>query len=141
MNTEQAEIKCLMVFACVRYMETATCRKCCHSDAKSFCSQGVNCANCVSLFFPSLLSRFPFSLVVSKMSAAAAAPAQRAVVVFGTSQDRRLFPLYFAPDRLGNEMCRRVAPDLGPGSYDSHKVGLLKCCEVVVGGGAVYPLE
>ncbi|XP_075898098.1 ciliary microtubule-associated protein 3 [Nelusetta ayraudi] len=58
-------------------------------------------------------------------AAAAAAPTQRAVVVFGTSQDRRLFPLYFAPDRLGNEMFRRVAPDLGPGSYDSHKLGTM----------------
>lgn len=78
------------------------------------------------LFVPSSAAVFS-RLVVSKMSAAAVPPSSRRAVVFGTSQDRRLFPLYFAPDRLGNEMFRQVAPDLGPGSYDSHKVGVFKC--------------
>lgn len=85
----------------------------------------------VFLFVRPCRRAFLSALAVSKMSAtgATSASAQRAVVVFGTSQDRRLFPLYFAPDRLGNEMSRRVAPDLGPGSYDSHKVGPLKSGE------------
>lgn len=47
-------------------------------------------------------------------------------VVFGTSQERRLFPLHYAPDRLGTEMSRRLAPHLGPGRYDNHEVGLFK---------------
>lgn len=72
----------------------------------------------------SQLPRFSLVLVVSKMSAASSRR-----VIFGTSQERRLFPLHYAPDRLGSEMSRRLAPHLGPGRYDNHEVGLFKYLE------------
>ncbi|XP_026222714.1 protein pitchfork [Anabas testudineus] len=52
-----------------------------------------------------------------------AAPAQR--VFFGSSQERKLFPLHYAPDRLGNQMSRRDAPHVGPGCYDNHEFGTM----------------
>ncbi|XP_068997930.1 ciliary microtubule-associated protein 3 [Embiotoca jacksoni] len=52
-----------------------------------------------------------------------AAPVQR--VVFGSSQERKVFPLHFAPDRLGNQMARPRAPHLGPGCYDNHEFGTI----------------
>ncbi|TDH10190.1 hypothetical protein EPR50_G00072320 [Perca flavescens] len=52
-----------------------------------------------------------------------AAPVQR--VFFGTSQERKLFPLHHAPDRLGNQMARQPAPNLGPSSYDNHEFGTI----------------
>nr|XP_020474650.1 protein pitchfork [Monopterus albus] len=52
-----------------------------------------------------------------------AAPAQR--VFFGSSQERKLFPLHYAPDRLGNQMSRHTAPHLGPGRYDNHEFGTI----------------
>ncbi|XP_070695754.1 ciliary microtubule-associated protein 3 [Pempheris klunzingeri] len=52
-----------------------------------------------------------------------AAPARRQV--FGSSQERRLFPLHYAPDRLGNQMSRQEAPHVGPGCYDNHEVGTI----------------
>uniref|UniRef100_A0A3Q4G6I2 Protein pitchfork-like n=1 Tax=Neolamprologus brichardi TaxID=32507 RepID=A0A3Q4G6I2_NEOBR len=48
------------------------------------------------------------------------APAQR--VCFGSSLERRLFPLHYAPDRLGNQMAQQGPPHIGPGSYDNHEV-------------------
>uniref|UniRef100_A0A672YPD4 Si:ch211-66i15.4 n=1 Tax=Sphaeramia orbicularis TaxID=375764 RepID=A0A672YPD4_9TELE len=56
--------------------------------------------------------------VFSKMSAA-----QK--VVFGSSQERKLFPLHYAPDRLGIQMSRRQAPHVGPGCYDNHEFGTI----------------
>ncbi|KAG7250562.1 hypothetical protein CRUP_027719 [Coryphaenoides rupestris] len=44
-----------------------------------------------------------------------------AAVVFGTRQERKLFPSHFAPNRLGNQMCRQEAPHRGPGCYDNHE--------------------
>ncbi|KAK5864030.1 hypothetical protein PBY51_001007 [Eleginops maclovinus] len=44
---------------------------------------------------------------------------------FGTSQERRLFPSYFAPDRLGNHMRRPDMPHLGPACYDNHEYGTI----------------
>ncbi|XP_066059805.1 ciliary microtubule-associated protein 3 [Chamaea fasciata] len=39
-------------------------------------------------------------------------------ISFGTTQDRKMFPYYFAPDRLGIEMPgMRGSPSLGPGCY------------------------
>ncbi|XP_017274627.1 protein pitchfork [Kryptolebias marmoratus] len=52
-----------------------------------------------------------------------AVPSRR--VVFSSSQERRLFPLHFAPDRLGNQHLRHDAPHLGPGCYDNHKFGTI----------------
>ncbi|CAL8368256.1 unnamed protein product [Lota lota] len=48
-------------------------------------------------------------------------PDRRRGVVFGTSQDRKLFPTHFAPNRLGNQMFRQEAPHRGPGCYDNHE--------------------
>ncbi|TMS16446.1 Protein pitchfork [Larimichthys crocea] len=47
-------------------------------------------------------------------------------VFFGTNQDRKLFPFSFAPDRLGNELAREAAPNVGPSSYDNHKIGSIQ---------------
>ncbi|KAL9820877.1 ciliary microtubule-associated protein 3-like, partial [Geothlypis trichas] len=51
----------------------------------------------------------------------AARPEPRAVnklISFGTTQDRKMFPCSFAPDRLGIEaLGARGSPSLGPGSY------------------------
>uniref|UniRef100_A0A8C4F3Q8 Uncharacterized protein n=1 Tax=Dicentrarchus labrax TaxID=13489 RepID=A0A8C4F3Q8_DICLA len=55
-----------------------------------------------------------------------AAPVQR--VIFGSTQERRLLPLYYAPDRLGNKMSREEAPHLGPGCYDNQEVRLFNIC-------------
>ncbi|KAM9856093.1 ciliary microtubule-associated protein 3 [Aulostomus maculatus] len=52
-----------------------------------------------------------------------AAPVTR--VAFGSCQDRKLFPLHYAPDRLGNQMARQDAPHIGPGCYDSHQFGTM----------------
>ncbi|XP_058500179.1 protein pitchfork-like [Solea solea] len=41
--------------------------------------------------------------------------------VFGSRQERKLFPLHYAPDRLGNQMPRQQALLVGPGSYDNHE--------------------
>ncbi|XP_004560356.1 ciliary microtubule-associated protein 3 isoform X1 [Maylandia zebra] len=51
------------------------------------------------------------------------APAQR--VCFGSSLERRLFPLHYAPDRLGNQMSQQGPPHVGPGSYDNHEFGTI----------------
>ncbi|XP_007573055.1 protein pitchfork [Poecilia latipinna] len=43
---------------------------------------------------------------------------------FGSSQDRRIYPSYFALDRLGNQSKRyeaRKPPHLGPGCYDNNE--------------------
>ncbi|XP_035512689.1 protein pitchfork-like [Morone saxatilis] len=53
-----------------------------------------------------------------------AAPVQR--VIFGSTQERRMFPLYYAPDRLGNKMSREEAPHLGPGCYDNQEFGSIQ---------------
>ncbi|KAM9351321.1 ciliary microtubule-associated protein 3 [Symphorus nematophorus] len=50
-----------------------------------------------------------------------AAPAQG--VAFGSCQERRLFPLHCAPDRLGTQMARQEAPDVG--RYDNHEFGTI----------------
>ncbi|XP_038578254.1 protein pitchfork-like [Micropterus salmoides] len=52
-----------------------------------------------------------------------AAPDRR--VIFGSCQERRLFPLNYAPDRLGNQMTREEAPHVGPGCYDNHEFGTI----------------
>ncbi|XP_072774955.1 ciliary microtubule-associated protein 3 isoform X4 [Taeniopygia guttata] len=40
------------------------------------------------------------------------------LISFGTTQDRKMFPHHFAPDRLGIEVLGvRGSPFLGPGSY------------------------
>ncbi|XP_070766733.1 ciliary microtubule-associated protein 3 [Enoplosus armatus] len=52
-----------------------------------------------------------------------AAPVHR--VSFGSSQERRLFPRHYAPDRLGNQMSRQEAPHVGPGCYDNHEFGTI----------------
>uniref|UniRef100_UPI003AAD6ABE ciliary microtubule-associated protein 3 n=1 Tax=Centroberyx gerrardi TaxID=166262 RepID=UPI003AAD6ABE len=52
-----------------------------------------------------------------------AAPLQRAV--FGSCQERKLFPIHYAPNRLGNEMSRQEAPHRGPGCYDNHEFGTI----------------
>ncbi|XP_036959060.1 protein pitchfork-like isoform X1 [Acanthopagrus latus] len=49
------------------------------------------------------------------------APTQGAA--FGSCQERRLFPLHYAPDRLGNQHSRLGAPHVGPGCYDNHEFG------------------
>ncbi|XP_022618974.1 protein pitchfork [Seriola dumerili] len=51
------------------------------------------------------------------------APVQR--VFFGSSQERKLFPFHYAPDRLGNQMSRQEAPNVGPGCYDNHEFGTI----------------
>ncbi|XP_043932929.1 protein pitchfork [Protopterus annectens] len=44
-------------------------------------------------------------------------------ISFGTTQDRKLFPYYCAPDRLGNELAPlRGAPQRGPGCYENEAV-------------------
>uniref|UniRef100_A0A667YR49 Si:ch211-66i15.4 n=1 Tax=Myripristis murdjan TaxID=586833 RepID=A0A667YR49_9TELE len=59
-------------------------------------------------------------ILFSKMSAA---PLQK--VVFGSCQERKLFPGHYAPNRLGNQMSRQEAPHLGPGCYDNHEFGTI----------------
>ncbi|KAM3617683.1 uncharacterized protein V6R79_009620 [Siganus canaliculatus] len=54
----------------------------------------------------------------------AAAPSAHRVC-FGSCQDRRLFPVHFAPDRFGNQMSREEAPHVGPGCYDNHEFGTI----------------
>ncbi|XP_035500339.1 protein pitchfork-like isoform X2 [Scophthalmus maximus] len=45
---------------------------------------------------------------------------------FGSCQERRLFPLHHAPDRLGVlQASRRAAPHVGPGCYDNHEYGTM----------------
>uniref|UniRef100_A0A3Q3F363 Si:ch211-66i15.4 n=1 Tax=Labrus bergylta TaxID=56723 RepID=A0A3Q3F363_9LABR len=51
------------------------------------------------------------------------APTRR--ISFGSSQERRLFPVHHAPDRLGNEMSRQPEPHMGPGCYDNHEFGTI----------------
>ncbi|KAM4562355.1 ciliary microtubule-associated protein 3 [Odontesthes bonariensis] len=46
-------------------------------------------------------------------------------VIFGSSQERKLFPLHYAADRLGNELLRLEAPHLGPGCYNNHEFGTI----------------
>ncbi|KAG8451051.1 hypothetical protein GDO86_003365, partial [Hymenochirus boettgeri] len=42
---------------------------------------------------------------------------------FGSTQDRKLFPSYCAPDRLGNDLAPiRGSPNLGPGCYNFEEV-------------------
>lgn len=44
-------------------------------------------------------------------------------ISFGSSQNRKLFPYYCAPDRLGNELAPiRGEPQCGPGSYRNEEV-------------------
>ncbi|XP_034392449.1 protein pitchfork-like isoform X2 [Cyclopterus lumpus] len=52
-----------------------------------------------------------------------AAPFQR--VHFGSSQERKLLPVHFAPDRLGIQMSRPEGPHVGPGCYDNHTFGTM----------------
>ncbi|XP_014113627.1 PREDICTED: protein pitchfork isoform X2 [Pseudopodoces humilis] len=60
----------------------------------------------------------------------AAAFRNRAVdkhISFGTTQDRKMFPYYYAPDRLGIEMPgMRGSPFLGPGCYLGPETNILK---------------
>lgn len=45
-------------------------------------------------------------------------------VCFGSTQERKHFPHYCAPDRLGNDLAPiRGAPNRGPGCYKPEKVG------------------
>ncbi|KAK9515107.1 hypothetical protein VZT92_025777 [Zoarces viviparus] len=50
-------------------------------------------------------------------------PVQR--VVFGTTQERKFFPVNFAPDRMGIQMSREETPNIGPGCYDNDKFGTI----------------
>ncbi|XP_049922195.1 protein pitchfork-like [Epinephelus moara] len=69
-----------------------------------------------------------------------AAPVHR--VFFGSSQERRLFPLHYAPDRLGNQMSRQEVPHLGPGCYDNHEFGtMLYALEKTPGSKKGYGLS
>ncbi|OCT91827.1 protein pitchfork [Xenopus laevis] len=44
-------------------------------------------------------------------------------ICFGTTQDRKQFPYYCAPDRLGNDLTPiRGTPNLGPGCYNIDEV-------------------
>uniref|UniRef100_A0A665TXJ1 Si:ch211-66i15.4 n=1 Tax=Echeneis naucrates TaxID=173247 RepID=A0A665TXJ1_ECHNA len=47
------------------------------------------------------------------------------IVFFGSCQERKLLPLHYAPDRLGNQMLRQQAPHIGPGCYDNHQFGTI----------------
>ncbi|XP_060930694.1 ciliary microtubule-associated protein 3-like [Limanda limanda] len=49
----------------------------------------------------------------------------RRSAAFCSSQERKLFPLHHAPDRLGNMMHRQGAPHLGPGCYVNHEFGTI----------------
>ncbi|XP_041654436.1 protein pitchfork-like [Cheilinus undulatus] len=51
------------------------------------------------------------------------APARR--VFFGSTQERKLLPLFYPPDRLGNQVLRPEAPLIGPGRYDNHEFGTI----------------
>ncbi|XP_026189367.1 protein pitchfork isoform X1 [Mastacembelus armatus] len=51
------------------------------------------------------------------------APDQR--VFFGSCQERKLFPLHYAPNRLVHQMSRHTAPHVGPGCYDNHEFGTI----------------
>ncbi|CAG6021916.1 unnamed protein product [Menidia menidia] len=46
-------------------------------------------------------------------------------LAFGSTQDRKLFPVHYAPDRLGNELSRQTEPHLGPGCHDNHEFGTI----------------
>nr|XP_023649396.1 protein pitchfork isoform X1 [Paramormyrops kingsleyae] len=46
-------------------------------------------------------------------------------VVFGSCQERTLFPYHCAPDRMGNELSLKGCPHRGPGCYDNHTVGTI----------------
>uniref|UniRef100_A0A672IMA3 Si:ch211-66i15.4 n=1 Tax=Salarias fasciatus TaxID=181472 RepID=A0A672IMA3_SALFA len=46
-------------------------------------------------------------------------------LAFGSSKERKLFPLYYGSDRLGIKMQRQDAPHLGPGCYDNHEYGTI----------------
>ncbi|KAM7032777.1 ciliary microtubule-associated protein 3 [Acridotheres tristis] len=49
------------------------------------------------------------------------------LISFGTTQDRKMFPFYYAPDRLGIEMTGlRGSPSLGPGCYLGPESNILK---------------
>ncbi|XP_053854156.1 protein pitchfork-like [Vidua macroura] len=49
------------------------------------------------------------------------------LISFGTTQERKMFPHYFAPDRLGIEVLGvRGSPFLGPGSYLGPQENILK---------------
>lgn len=45
-------------------------------------------------------------------------------VAFGSTLDRKLFPLHVPPNRSGNEHRLKGEPHLAPGSYDNHEVSL-----------------
>ncbi|XP_063274709.1 ciliary microtubule-associated protein 3 isoform X2 [Prinia subflava] len=48
-------------------------------------------------------------------------------ISFGTTQDRKMFPYYFAPDRLGIEIPGvRGNPSLGPGCYLGPQANIFK---------------
>ncbi|XP_056413794.1 protein pitchfork isoform X3 [Hyla sarda] len=48
-------------------------------------------------------------------------------VCFGSTQERKHFPYYCAPDRLGNDLAPiRGAPNRGPGCYQSEEVTSLE---------------
>ncbi|XP_069382799.1 ciliary microtubule-associated protein 3 isoform X2 [Paralichthys olivaceus] len=49
----------------------------------------------------------------------------QASAAFCSSQERKLFPLHYAPDRLGNQMHRQGAPHLGPGCYFNQEFGTI----------------
>ncbi|XP_074536641.1 ciliary microtubule-associated protein 3 [Halichoeres trimaculatus] len=51
------------------------------------------------------------------------APPQR--IFFGSSQERKVFPLHLAHDRLGNQMSRPQSLNVGPGCYDNHEIGTM----------------
>lgn len=52
-------------------------------------------------------------------------PASPRRLFFGSSQERKLFPAHFAPDRMGNQMARKEVPNIGPGCYDNDEFGTI----------------
>ena len=45
------------------------------------------------------------------------------IIAFGSTLDRKLFPLHVPPNRSGNEHRLKGDPHLGPGNYNNHEVG------------------
>lgn len=51
----------------------------------------------------------------------------RRAVAFGTTLNRELLPMKVPPNRFGNELGLRGAPNRGPGCYDNAEVVKKRC--------------
>ena len=49
----------------------------------------------------------------------------RDAVAFGSTLDRELLPLKVPPNRFGNELALRGAPNRGPGCYNNAEVSIV----------------